>query len=586
MSEDSSQAIGKQPVRRPGRVTGELVILLAAVVLLFTGLGTRSLWHSEGRWAEITREMFLSGDFFHPTIGGEPYFDKPLLTYWLVAAVAAATDRLDEWTARFPCALSGFVVILSTMWLGRRLWSASVGRLAGVVLLTSYGFLFWSRTAAADMENLAAIVLAVVWYWRHADRPGFKAFLGFHLIAFLGALTKGLPAVVVPVLAVLPDVVLRRRWRQVLTLGHAVALTIGLAVYLAPFWYASSTNPGSYDASGLALVFRENIVRFVQPFDHAGPVYLYLYYLPFLLLPWVPLFLGSIHGLVVLGGKWDQSTQWLVWAGAIIFAFFTASGSRRGYYILPVLPFCSLMIGVVFGQNHGDALAAVRRHGIRAQVILFAVFILLQFLGAPLSGPLCGRLGVTLPREFLYSMPVVAAAALLLGTGAYRLLAGRAEPHMRLLGAMGSTAVALMAGLFCWQIGVLEVFRTERPFVQRVAAATKEVPSTSLGVFRSNSAILLFYLDADGPVSMLRNANELRDFVSGDDPRIVLTPQRFLADARRSAPGRLPETPDMIQPSVPWAKAPPDDDWVAWQIPGEGGAEATVADLAEISNEK
>ena len=50
------------------RLAPLLLLLIAAGLLLFTSLGARGLWTSEGRWAEITREMFISHDFFHPTI--------------------------------------------------------------------------------------------------------------------------------------------------------------------------------------------------------------------------------------------------------------------------------------------------------------------------------------------------------------------------------------------------------------------------------------------------------------------------------------------------------------------------------------
>lgn len=583
MSDTSVQPDAQRVHRQPSGLMVELIILIAAVVILFTGLGVRSLWHSEGRWAEITREMFLAGDYFHPTIGGEAYFDKPLLTYWLVAAVAAVTNRLDEWTARVPSALSGLIVLLATMSLGRSLWHASVARVAGVVLLTSYGFLFWSRTAAADMENLAAITLAVAWYWRSAERPGFGAFLGFYLIAFLGALTKGLPAVVVPILAVAPDIVLRRRRRQVLTLGHGLALAIGLAVYLAPFWYAAHTNPDTYESSGLALVFRENIVRFIQPFDHEGPVYLYLYYLPFLLLPWAPLFVASIIGLFKVRHQLDTHTQWLVWAAIVIFAFFTVSGSRRGYYILPLLPLCALMMGVLFSQRRSGSLEAVWRHGIRAQKILFAVFIVLQLVGAPVGYFLANGMGFSLPSEFLFSMPVVAVGAVLLGLGVCRFRPRGLDPRARALSAMSGVAIGLMAGLFCWQRDTFEVFRTERPFVKSIAFVTKDVPSSHIGVFRNNSAILLFYLNARGPVSILRSAQDLRDFLRGDGERVVLTLHRYAEAARDTAPNKLPEHPDFVQRPVPWAQEPSSDDWVAWHLRPNARAEQSQVESPETT---
>ena len=100
----------------------DLLLLLASCFLLLDSLGHRGLWGSEGRWAEITREMFLANDFFHPTIGGEPYFDKPLLTYWLIAGISSLTGTLNEWVVRLPSAIFGFISVWATVILGRRLY--------------------------------------------------------------------------------------------------------------------------------------------------------------------------------------------------------------------------------------------------------------------------------------------------------------------------------------------------------------------------------------------------------------------------------------------------------------------------------
>jgi 4-amino-4-deoxy-L-arabinose transferase-like glycosyltransferase len=108
-----------------------IIFWASALLFLFWGLGDRGLWASEGRSAEITREMFLSADFLHPTINGEPYFDKPLLSYWFIAIVSAITGRLDEWTVRLPSAISGLLALWATTYLGRKLWSREVGRTAG-----------------------------------------------------------------------------------------------------------------------------------------------------------------------------------------------------------------------------------------------------------------------------------------------------------------------------------------------------------------------------------------------------------------------------------------------------------------------
>ncbi|MGQ9813211.1 MAG: ArnT family glycosyltransferase, partial [Dissulfurimicrobium sp.] len=225
-----------------------IVFWISAAILLFCGLGGKALYVAEGRWAEIVREMFIRHDFFHPTINWEPYFDKPLLTYWLIAAASFITGGLNEWALRLPSAVAGALSLWATIDLGRRLWSRETGLNAGWVLLTTYGMVFWSRTGVSDTENLAATILAIAWYWSRRDglekMKGMDAFfisIVFYFICFVGAHTKGLISVVIPAIAIAPDILRQGRWRALFTPGHILALVIGLVVYLAPFVYASMT---------------------------------------------------------------------------------------------------------------------------------------------------------------------------------------------------------------------------------------------------------------------------------------------------------------------------------------------------------
>src|SRR5579864_9355179 len=64
-------------------------IALAVVLALvwFANLDVRKLQHpDEGRYAEIAREMLVSGDWVTPRLDGIKYFEKPPLQYWLTAA--------------------------------------------------------------------------------------------------------------------------------------------------------------------------------------------------------------------------------------------------------------------------------------------------------------------------------------------------------------------------------------------------------------------------------------------------------------------------------------------------------------------
>nr|MBC8217776.1 hypothetical protein [Planctomycetota bacterium] len=62
---------------------------------------------------------------------------------------------------------------------------------------------------------------------------------------------------------------------------------------------------------GLCMVFQENIQRYVQPFDHKGPIYLYFSAVPLQALPWLPIFIGAVVTSASGWKKPDTNTRWL-----------------------------------------------------------------------------------------------------------------------------------------------------------------------------------------------------------------------------------------------------------------------------------
>ena len=147
------------------------LLLLIAGILFFARLGERGVVSEEVRWAEIAREMRETGDYFHPTINGRVYYDKPVVSYWLIVAVSYLTGSVDETAARFPAAAAGLLAVGLIIGLGRRLYGDGAGLLAGAILATNFGFIFYARRATADMETLAG-VLAAVWAFERLHLRG------------------------------------------------------------------------------------------------------------------------------------------------------------------------------------------------------------------------------------------------------------------------------------------------------------------------------------------------------------------------------------------------------------------------------
>lgn len=323
---------------------GPWILTAGSALILLLMPGTASLWTMEGRSAVICREMMRSGDYFHPYLFDDEYFDKPLVPYWLMIGAARLLGRLDETALRLPGILAALLAISWLRRIGTIRYGPTVGLTAGWLLTTTFCFAFWARVAGADILNLAAVVGAAAWFTERRDRPGFVTSAILFAILAVGSQMKGLVAPVMAVLVILPDLVQKRRWQLHLRPSLALALIPSLCLYLIPFLVSIAMAREGYASNGLGMVFKENIVRYFRPFDHKAPVYVYAEFLPLYLLPWT-IFLPFVVWRA--GRRWKDlgpDSRAPLIASLLLFVFLTLSGSRRNYYALPIIPFVLLAI--------------------------------------------------------------------------------------------------------------------------------------------------------------------------------------------------------------------------------------------------
>ncbi|MBR6241715.1 MAG: glycosyltransferase family 39 protein [Lentisphaeria bacterium] len=336
-----------------------------ACFVMFFCLGIYPAIRSEARWFEVVREMLMTGDWLHPRINGQAYFDKPLVSYWFAAIVSKlAGGHVTELSVRLPStlfALAGLGCIISV---ARKFYSERTAYLAGWLLLSTYSLIVWGRLAEADMEQTVFIVMAVTVYLHHREKASFWAYFAFWGCCAVGAQTKGLPAFVIPPALAVIDCVIRKDFRTHLNWKFFLAFFLGgLCLYAVPF-VLEAVMSENYGASGIVLVFRENLMRVFNPWDHnKDPFYVYFLYLPRLMIPWTPFFIFAVidyvrrlvRAVVKRGtssvGDLSSDTLWLFASMVFIFILFSASRSRRSYYILPIVPWCALFTAAWLSES-------------------------------------------------------------------------------------------------------------------------------------------------------------------------------------------------------------------------------------------
>jgi 4-amino-4-deoxy-L-arabinose transferase-like glycosyltransferase len=101
------------------------LLLVLAVCPYFMDLGGSSIWDAnEAYYVETPREMIERGDLIAPTFNYEPRFNKPVLSYWIVAGFYKVFG-VSVGVQRIPIALGAIVMVLTAFFLARAAWPVS-----------------------------------------------------------------------------------------------------------------------------------------------------------------------------------------------------------------------------------------------------------------------------------------------------------------------------------------------------------------------------------------------------------------------------------------------------------------------------
>lgn len=335
-----------------------LLIIVAALVW-FCNLDYRKLVRpDEGRYAEIPREMVASGDWLTPRLNDLKYFEKPALQYWATAAAYEAFGQA-HWTARLWPALTGFLGILFTAFVGMKLWGRQAGIYAGLVLGSSVLWVGIGHINTLDMglsfflsAGVLSLALAQRSQWPLSQR-------NWMLVAWvslgLAILSKGLIGAVLPAAAFFVYSVLNLDWAAWKRL-HILKGVLALLIVTAPwFIWVSIVNPEFFNF----FFIHEHWDRFLKS-EHKR-LGVWYYFVPILLggiLPWMFMMLGS------LATAWQrepvegfQTRRYLLVWCVLVFVFFSVSKSKLPSYILPIFPALALLIGERMTRMSGKALA-------------------------------------------------------------------------------------------------------------------------------------------------------------------------------------------------------------------------------------
>jgi 4-amino-4-deoxy-L-arabinose transferase-like glycosyltransferase len=229
------------------RLGAVAIVLLAWALIYLPSLGSIAIKGEEGRRILPAIRMLETGNFIVPEIGSNPYYRKPPLVNWLVAASFKIFGVRNEWTARLPSALAVLAVAMAFVSVARPSLGPRGSIVAALIWMTNIGMIEKGRLIEIEALYVSLCGLAIIFwlsFWDQKKSP-WLIWIPASFFLGIGLLAKGPTHLVFFYGIVLAMLWHAKDWRLLFHPAHFVGLAIILAIpgaWAIPFVQRTTTD--------------------------------------------------------------------------------------------------------------------------------------------------------------------------------------------------------------------------------------------------------------------------------------------------------------------------------------------------------
>lgn len=318
-------------------------ITCLAALLLFANLHVGGLsGYDDAFYAHEGRRMLESGDWWNVRFNGNLNFEYPPLFIWLEAASFAALG-ISDFTAKFPSALLGLLIILLVFLLAKELSESFwLPILSAWILMLSQYFMKYAMHAMTDVPFVFFFTLAVFAYVKALKKPNY--FILFGIAVALGIMTRSAIGLI-PLAVIFVHLIVSKRFdllrRPQFWTGFLLALAIPAA------WYVPQYQAHGAPFLNEHFAFITGKVASGKPFElvtFLRGLIEYPYLLVKLYEPWIWLMLFGlvVHIKRAIRGRDSTSALLCLWVAFVIVPFSLAE-AKVLRYVLAAFPAFSIL---------------------------------------------------------------------------------------------------------------------------------------------------------------------------------------------------------------------------------------------------
>ncbi|MEQ1296459.1 glycosyltransferase family 39 protein [Acinetobacter soli] len=301
----------------------------------------------EGRYADISRHMFESGDWLVPRLDGLPFIHKPPMLHWL-SSIAMHIFGVHVWVVRLVPVLAASLLLIGTYLFVRKYLSQKIAELSILMMATNLLFFGSSQYVNHDLLLATGITLSVFCLvdFSLCNRKAML-FLGYFFAAS-AFLTKGLIGILIPGMILLPWLLYTRQYKRIPAFFNPFALLFLAALTLPWLYQMQQIYPDFLHYFFIDQQFN----RFhSNQFNNKQSWFFYLVILLVSLLPWLLTLRWTGLRTMLHQQRLNPVGQLLIWWLVSVVIFFSIPPSKLAGYILPALTPLIILCAVAFEKS-------------------------------------------------------------------------------------------------------------------------------------------------------------------------------------------------------------------------------------------
>lgn len=317
------------------RSSKTLLICLSLWLLISVFIRPMSV-PDEGRYGDISRWMYESGDWLIPRLNGIPFMHKPPLLHWLTASLMEIFGS-HVWVARLVPAFAGIIMLVSLFVFTKKHVNERIAQISTAILAT--GLLFYGCAEYINHDILVASWISLtVFCFADFILSGKRniLFLGYFACA-CAFLSKGLIGVLIPGMVILPWMIYIGQWKKIPAVLNPFGLLLFALIALPWVFIVQQHYPNFLHY----FFIEQQFSRFNSgEFNNKQGWY---FYAALLFVNFLPIILANgfkFSSTAIRAQTTQPIFSLLVWWALSVLLFFSIPPSKLAGYILPsIAPF-------------------------------------------------------------------------------------------------------------------------------------------------------------------------------------------------------------------------------------------------------